>query len=82
MKTERSTKRPFPKDKGSTFGEAVRNMGGWGPYYRWLHMQKQPLVVKKLPGRNALVTIKKGDAGKVLKYKKAQRFFEDGWELE
>jgi peptide deformylase len=33
-------------------------------------------------GRNELVTIKKGDAVKVLKYKKAQKFINDGWEIK
>ena len=32
-------------------------------------------------GRNELVTIKNGDAVKVLKYKKAQPFLTDGWTL-
>ncbi len=32
-------------------------------------------------GRNELVTIKKNDAVKVLKYKKAQKFLTDGWTL-
>ena len=34
---------------------------------------------EKKIGRNELVTIKKGDAVKVLKYKKAQKFLNDGW---
>ncbi len=33
-------------------------------------------------GRNHLVTIKKGDAVKVFKYKKAQNFLNQGWEIE
>ena len=33
-------------------------------------------------GRNQLVTIKKGDAVKVLKYKKAQNFLKQGWEIK
>ena len=37
---------------------------------------------EKKIGRNQLVTIKKGDAVKVLKYKKAQKFINDGWEME
>ena len=37
---------------------------------------------EKKIGRNELVTIKKGDAVKVLKYKKAQNFFNQGWEME
>jgi len=37
---------------------------------------------EKKIGRNELVTIKKGDAVKVLKYKKAQKFINDGWEIE
>ena len=32
-------------------------------------------------GRNNLVTIKKGDAVKVLKYKKAQKFLNEGWKI-
>ena len=35
---------------------------------------------EKKYGRNELVTIKRNDAGKVLKYKKAQKFINDGWE--
>ena len=38
--------------------------------------------VEKKIGRNQLVTIKKGDAVKVLKYKKAQKFFNQGWEIK
>ena len=83
MKTERSTdKRPYPKDKGNSFGEAVRKMGGWKPYYQWLKQLKGPVVVAKKIGRNQLVTIKKGDAVKVLKYKKAQKFLQDGWAID
>jgi peptide deformylase len=37
---------------------------------------------EKKIGRNELVTIKRGDAVKVLKYKKAQKFINDGWEIE
>jgi len=37
--------------------------------------------VEKKIGRNHLVTIKKGDAVKVLKYKKAQNFLNQGWEM-
>tara|TARA_R110000796_G_scaffold48647_2_gene116585 strand:+ start:154 stop:843 length:690 start_codon:yes stop_codon:yes gene_type:complete len=33
-------------------------------------------------GRNHLVTIKKGDAVKVLKYKKAEKFLSDGWVID
>ena len=33
-------------------------------------------------GRNELVTIKKGDAVKVLKYKKAQKFLNQQWEIK
>ena len=36
---------------------------------------------EKKIGRNQLVTIKKGDAVQVLKYKKAQKFLNDGWVL-
>ena len=35
--------------------------------------------VEKKPGRNQLVTIKKDDAVKVLKYKKAQKFLNQEW---
>ena len=37
--------------------------------------------VEKKIGRNQLVTIKKGDAVKVLKYKKARNFLNQGWEM-
>jgi len=36
---------------------------------------------EKKIGRNNLVTIKRGDAVKVLKYKKAQKFLSEGWEI-
>ena len=38
--------------------------------------------VDKKIGRNQLVTIKKGDAVKVLKYKKINKFLSDGWSME
>ena len=38
--------------------------------------------VEKKIGRNQLVTIKKGDAVKVLKYKKAQTLLNQGWVVE
>ena len=37
---------------------------------------------EKKIGRNQLVTIKKGDAVKILKYKKAQNFLNQGWVVE
>ena len=40
------------------------------------------IVAEKKIGRNELVTIRKGDAVKVLKYKKTQKFFNDGWEIK
>jgi peptide deformylase len=40
------------------------------------------VIVEKKIGRNHLVTIKKGDAVKVLKYKKAQKFLNDGYEID
>jgi len=36
---------------------------------------------EKKIGRNQLVTIKKGEAVKILKYKKAQNFLNQGWEI-
>ena len=38
--------------------------------------------IEKKIGRNQLVTIKKGDAVKVLKYKKTQNFLNQGWEIQ
>ena len=38
--------------------------------------------VEKKIGRNQLVTIKKGDAVKILKYKKAQNLLNQGWVME
>ena len=45
-------------------------------------MKLEPTKVKKKIGRNQLVTIKKGDAVKVLKYKKTQNFLNQGWEIQ
>ena len=42
----------------------------------------EPTMVERKIGRNQLVTIKKGDAVKVLKYKKAQKFINQGWIIE
>ena len=42
-------------------------------------MKLEPTKVEKKIGRNQLVTIKKGDAVKVLKYKKAQNLLNQGW---
>ena len=42
----------------------------------------EPTKVEKKIGRNQLVTIKKGDAVKVLKYKKAQPLLSQGWVME
>ena len=41
----------------------------------------EPTKVEKKIGRNQLVTIKKGDAVKVIKYKKAQNLLNQGWEM-
>ena len=38
--------------------------------------------IEKKIGRNQLVTIKKGDAVKVLKYKKVQTLLKDGWIID
>ena len=42
-------------------------------------MRDTTIRAEKKIGRNRLVTIKKGDAVKVLKYKKAQNFLNQGW---
>ena len=43
----------------------------------------QPIVtIKKKFGRNELVTIKRNDAVKILKYKKVQKFLDDGWRID
>ena len=42
----------------------------------------EPTKVEKKIGRNQLVTIKKGDAVKILKYKKAQNLLNQGWVME
>ena len=42
----------------------------------------EPTKVEKKIGRNQLVTIKKGDAVKVLKYKKVQNLLNQGWVME
>ena len=45
-------------------------------------MKLEPTKVEKKVGRNELVTIKKGDAVKVLKYKKAEKFLNQDWILQ
>ena len=42
----------------------------------------EPTKSEKKIGRNQLVTIKKGDAVKVLKYKKAHNLLNQGWIME
>ena len=42
----------------------------------------EPTKSDKKIGRNQLVTIKRNDAVKVLKYKKAQKFINQGWIIE
>ena len=42
----------------------------------------EPTMVERKIGRNQLVTIKRNDAVKVLKYKKAQKFINQGWVME
>ena len=42
----------------------------------------EPVKSEKKIGRNDLVTIKKGDAVKVLKYKKAHNLLNQGWVME
>ena len=42
----------------------------------------EPTKVEKKIGRNNLVTIRKGDAVKVLKYKKVQNLLNQGWVME
>lgn len=44
-------------------------------------LKAQPVRTEKKIGRNELVTIKKGDAVKVLKFKKAQSLLTQGWEI-
>ena len=44
-------------------------------------LKAQPVRTEKKIGRNELVTIKKGDAVKVLKFKKAQSLLMQGWEI-
>ena len=42
----------------------------------------KPVVSDKKIGRNDLVTIKKGDAIKVLKYKKVEKLLKEGWYIK
>lgn len=63
-------------------GEFIRKIGGWGKYNEYLAKQNQPIKAEKKIGRNKLVTIKKGDAVKVLKYKKAQQYLNQDWTLD
>jgi peptide deformylase len=49
-----------------------------------IHHRKRNTTIRaeKKIGRNKLVTIKKGDAVKVLKYKKVQNLLNQGWEIK
>tara|TARA_Y100000310_G_scaffold13684_1_gene13941 strand:+ start:782 stop:1408 length:627 start_codon:yes stop_codon:yes gene_type:complete len=49
-----------------------------------IHHRKRDTTIRaeKKIGRNKLVTIKKGDAVKVLKYKKVQNLLNQGWEIK
>lgn len=40
-----------------------------------------PIVKSSLPGRNSMVTIRKGEETKTLKFKKAEVLLQEGWEL-
>ena len=42
----------------------------------------EPVVSDKKIGRNTLVTIQKGDAIKVLKYKKVEKLLKEGWHIK
>ena len=43
----------------------------------------KPIVtIKKKYGRNELVTVKRNDAVKIMKYKKVQKFLDDGWRID
>jgi hypothetical protein len=49
-----------------------------------IHHRKRNTTIRaeKKIGRNKLVTIKKGDAVKGLKYKKVQNLLNQGWEIQ
>ena len=45
------------------------------------NQKREPIVTDKKIGRNDKVTIQKGSEQKVIKYKKANQFINDGWHL-
>jgi len=45
-------------------------------------MKLEPVVSDKKIGRNSLVTIQKGDAIKILKYKKVEKLLKEGWYIK
>ena len=45
------------------------------------NQKRQPVVVERKIGRNDKVTIQKGSETKTLKYKKAEQFINDGWQI-
>jgi len=45
------------------------------------NQKRQPVVVDKKIGRNDKVTIQKGAETKTIKYKKAEQFINDGWQI-
>ena len=45
-------------------------------------LKLEPVVSDKKIGRNSLVTIQKGDAIKILKYKKVEKLLKEGWYIK
>ena len=45
------------------------------------NQKRQPVIVDKKIGRNDKVTIQKGTETKTIKYKKAEQFINDGWQI-
>lgn len=61
--------------------QAIDTLNGIMPMAREMVMQS-PVCVEKTPSRNELITISNGAEVKILKYKKAEWFINNGWIIQ
>ena len=61
--------------------EGVKNRKGEQAYTSVTKHRQSPIKTEKKIGSNNLVIIKKGDAVKVLKYRNAQEYLNQGWTI-
>tara|TARA_B100001741_G_C16353575_1_gene505217 strand:+ start:19 stop:669 length:651 start_codon:yes stop_codon:yes gene_type:complete len=82
-KEVRQAKPPQRSVSGLTASRTQMSQGASNPNVpRQVQQSKaQPVRTEKKIGRNELVTIRKGEQEKILKYKKAQNLIAEGWEI-